>query len=97
MAEHLPEVLWSESLDIVWTIEDKYYCSNALQAFLPNLEQLSIPFTDWAEVLNVLAYQNRSQLIAALPESQPTIIRLGGKQAFFGTLQAVRDVCQQWP
>ncbi|MFG6094146.1 caspase family protein [Leptothoe sp. ISB3NOV94-8A] len=97
MAQHLPENLWPKALEIVWTIKDKYYCSIALQAFLPNLEQLSIPFTDWVNVLNILAYQNREDLFDALPKSKPTIIRLGNEQAFFDILQAIRDVCQQWP
>ncbi|MDV3348040.1 caspase family protein [Leptothoe sp. LEGE 181152] len=97
MAQHLPENLRPKALEIVWAIKDKYYCSIALQAFLPNLEQLSIPFTDWVNVLNILAYQNREKLFDALPKSKPTIIRLGNEQAFFDILQAIRDVCQQWP
>ena len=96
-AQHLPEQLWDKALKILWTIKAKYYCSTALQAFLPKLEQLSIPFTDWAKVIDTLAYKKRGKLLDALPESKPTIIRLSNEQAFFDTLQAVREVFQQWP
>ena len=97
MAQHLSEALLSEALDIIWVIKDKYYCARALQGFLPYLEQLSISFTQWADVFEILAYQNRAQLLNALPSSRPMIINLGNEQAFSETLQAVRDVCQQWP
>ncbi|MDV3350740.1 NB-ARC domain-containing protein [Leptothoe sp. LEGE 181152] len=97
LAEHLPESLWPEALDITRDIKDNYYCANALQRFLPYLEQLSISFTQWTDVLDTLAYQNRSQLINTLPKSRSMIVSFGHEQAFSETLQAVRDVCQQWP
>ncbi len=97
LAKHSPSELLPEALRIVWSIQDKYYCSNALRSFIPYLEMLSIPFPDWARVLDALAYQNRSSLIKIFPDSRATVIRLGGNQAFSEILQAVRDVCQQWP
>ena len=97
LAEHLPEALLPEALAIIWDIKDNYYCANALQDYLPYLEQLLTSFTQWAEVLDTLAYQNRSQLLNVLPKIRPMVIRLGNEQAFSETLQAVRDVCRQWP
>ncbi|MEO0396445.1 MAG: apoptotic protease-activating factor, partial [Cyanobacteria bacterium P01_A01_bin.137] len=97
LAEHLPEPLWSEVLDIVWDIKDKYYCAIALQGFLSYSEQLSKSFTQWTGVIDVLAYQDRAQLLNALPKIRSMMISLGNEQAFSETLQAVRDVCRQWP
>jgi uncharacterized membrane protein YkvA (DUF1232 family) len=97
LEKNLPSELLSEALKIVWLIQDKYYCANALRGFIPYLETLSIPFSDWVRVLDTLAYQNRSILLTALPDSRATVIRLGNSQAFSEILQAVRDVCQQWP
>ncbi|MEO1402358.1 MAG: NB-ARC domain-containing protein [Cyanobacteria bacterium J06635_1] len=86
-----------KALKIMWFIQDKYYCANALQGLLPRLKELSIPFADWSKILDVLAYQNRSHLLKALPDIRPIIITLGDEQAFLDTLQAMRDVCGQWP
>ena len=97
LAKYLPEALWQEALEVIWDINDKYFCAGALQKFLPYLERLSISFAQWTEVLEILAYQNRQNLLDALPESRPLLLNLGGEQAFSRTLQAVRDVCQQWP
>ncbi|MFG6101674.1 NB-ARC domain-containing protein [Leptothoe sp. EHU-05/26/07-4] len=98
MAEyHLPKSRWSEALDIVWSIKDKYYCANALQGFLSYLEPLSKSFTQWTDVIDILAYQKRAQLLNALPKIRPMIISFGKEQAFSETLQAVREVCRQWP
>ncbi|MEL7353372.1 MAG: hypothetical protein AAFN38_18260, partial [Cyanobacteria bacterium J06560_5] len=97
VANHLPSQLLSQSLEIIWTIQDKYYCAKALQAFLPALEQLSIPFSEWARTLDIIAYQNRSEILKALPNSRPIVTRLGDSKTFPAILQAVREVCQQWP
>ncbi|MEM1281834.1 MAG: hypothetical protein AAGG53_17890, partial [Cyanobacteria bacterium P01_H01_bin.152] len=97
LAEHLPEALLPKALNVIWDIHDKYYCAIALQSFLPHLEQLAMAFRQWVSVLEILAYQNRTQLLSALPQSKLTLVRLGSEQAFSDTLQVVRDVCQQWP
>ena len=97
MAQYLPEVLLPGAFDTIWAIQDKYYCANALQGYLPYLGYLSMSFTQLTDILDILAYQNRAQLLDALPQIRPMIIRLGNEQAFSETLKAVRDVCQQWP
>ena len=81
----------------MWAIKDKYYCAKALQGFLSYLECLSMPFSDCAKVIDILAYQNRKQLLQALPKIRPMLLRLGDNGALSEILQAVRDVCKQWP
>ncbi|MEL6780590.1 MAG: hypothetical protein AAFO06_25480, partial [Cyanobacteria bacterium J06597_16] len=95
--QHLPTELLSTSIAMIWDIQDNYFRAKALQAFLPALEQLSIPFSEWAKTLDIIAYQDRSELLKALPNSRPIVTRLGDDDTFPAILQAVRDVCQQWP
>ncbi|MEM7067130.1 MAG: hypothetical protein AAF572_28700, partial [Cyanobacteria bacterium P01_B01_bin.77] len=97
IAQHLPEGLLPEALDTIWNMKDKYYCASALQNFLSYLEQRGMLFPEWSRVLETLAYQNRNQLISALPKMRPALVRLSSEQMFSMALQAVRDVCQQWP
>ena len=97
MVPHLPDPLLPKALGIIRAIQDKYYCADALQGFLSYIECLSMPFADCAEVIGILAYQNRKQLLQALPKSKPMLLRLGNDEAFSEILQAVRDVCKQWP
>ncbi|MGB7086162.1 MAG: hypothetical protein WBD47_11465, partial [Phormidesmis sp.] len=97
MAPHLPSEVMPEASKIIWSIQDKYFCANALQSFLPALEQLSIPFPEWVRVLDILAYRNRADLLEALPDSRATLTRLGDSITLPAVLQAMRDVCQQWP
>ncbi|MEM7066683.1 MAG: hypothetical protein AAF572_26400 [Cyanobacteria bacterium P01_B01_bin.77] len=44
-----------------------------------------------------LAHQNRKDLLRELPDMRPIILELGHEKAFSDSLQAVRDVCAQWP
>ncbi|MEO1391347.1 MAG: NB-ARC domain-containing protein [Cyanobacteria bacterium J06634_5] len=97
IAQHLPTGLLSTAIAMIWDIQDNYFRAQALQAFLPALEQLSIPFHEWAKMLDIIAYQNRSELLTALPDSRPIVTRLGDDNTFPAILQAVRDVCRQWP
>ncbi|MEM6353071.1 MAG: hypothetical protein AAF766_20140, partial [Cyanobacteria bacterium P01_D01_bin.14] len=76
---------------------DKYFCAKALRAFLTHLEKLSVSIEKWIEVLDILAFENRDDLLGTISASRPTLIRLGGGEAFYRILQAVRDVCKQWP
>ena len=98
MAQHMPEALWSEAIAILWSVQDKYYSAQALQGCLPHFESLTSTFSDWEKALDILAYQNRSELIKLLPTIRPIVIRLGeDEETFSDVLQAMRDVCQQWP
>ncbi|MGD1899771.1 MAG: hypothetical protein ACFB16_22840, partial [Phormidesmis sp.] len=98
IAQHMPEALWSEAIAILWSVQDKYYSAQALQGCLPHFESLTSTFSDWEKALDILAYQNRSELIKLLPTIRPIVIRLGeDEETFSDVLQAMRDVCQQWP
>ncbi|MFG6097076.1 NB-ARC domain-containing protein [Leptothoe sp. ISB3NOV94-8A] len=96
-AKYLSETLLAQALEMMWQIQDPYFRSQALQGLLPQLMKMSITFTDWAAMLEVLAYQNRKDLLEELPDIHPIILELGDEQAFSDILQAVREVCAQWP
>ena len=61
------------------------------------LQKLSVSVGRWIEVLDILAYENRDDLLGTMSGSRPTLVRLGGETAFSEILQAVRDICKQWP
>ncbi|MFK8184213.1 MAG: NB-ARC domain-containing protein [Phormidesmis sp.] len=97
LAQHLPTQYLPQTLEIAWSIQEKYYCAQAFTAFLPALENNNITFSEWAQVLDVLAYQKRSNLIELLPNSQATLTRLGDPHTLPTALQSIRDICNQWP
>ncbi|NEZ65223.1 hypothetical protein D0962_20995 [Leptolyngbyaceae cyanobacterium CCMR0082] len=97
LAKYLPEALLAKALEMMWQIQDPYFRSRALRGLLPYLMKLTITFADWTVMLEVLAYQNRKNLLEELPDICPIILELGDEQAFSDILQAVRDVCAQWP
>ena len=97
LSAYLPENLYPEVLESVGLFKDLYFSANAISGFLPQLEKLSVHFGTWKKILDVLAYQYRWQLILALLDVRPTIIRLGGDDAFIDIIQSVREVSQQWP
>ena len=86
-----------EALDVTHQIQDKYHCANALRYLLSYLGKLSISFDEWTKMLNVLAYQNRMQLLSALPYTRPIVTQLCDHATFLKVLKAVQKVCQQWP
>ena len=97
LAKDLPPELLQEALESIRSLNENYFRSNALQGFLPHLEKLSIPFSKWKEILDDLAYQNRSWLICILPEVSPTLIRLSGDEdGIFKILKVLQEVCRQW-
>ena len=97
LVKYLPSELRQTALDIIWQFKDKYYCANTLHTFLPSIDEFSISFDDWEKVINMLAYKNRRHFLSVIPHARPIIIQLGDKKAFSDTLQAAREVCQQWP
>ncbi|MEL6815764.1 MAG: hypothetical protein AAFP03_13270, partial [Cyanobacteria bacterium J06598_3] len=98
IAPHLPKALHPEAIAILWSIQDKYYSAQALQGCLPHIDTLTHTFPAWANALDILAYQNRSELIKLLPTMRPIVMRLGNSEETFSeVLQAMRDVCKQWP
>ena len=96
LAEQLPPELLSEAQGMLQAFTSKYYRATAWQGFLARLEELSPNFSCFVDILETLAYLNRSQLLINLPHLRDTLIRLGGQEGFEGCLQAMREVCQQW-
>ncbi|MFG6103464.1 NB-ARC domain-containing protein [Leptothoe sp. EHU-05/26/07-4] len=97
VGKSLPESWLSEVLEMLWQIRDPYYRSKALKGLLPHLAQDSISFTDTVNMLDTLAYQKRESLLDLLPDIRPIVLHLADERAFSDVLQAVRDVCAQWP
>jgi hypothetical protein len=53
-------------------------------------------FAGFADILEILAHQNRQDLLGNFPDLKDTLTRLGGEGALPACLQVMREVCQQW-
>ncbi|MEO1353748.1 MAG: NB-ARC domain-containing protein [Cyanobacteria bacterium J06635_15] len=99
LAQYLPESQLSEALAVARTIQDEYSRADALSGLLPQLKIIEIDVVLWCEVMHTLVYQDRKAFVAILPELSPGILSLSGgdKTALKLVVEAMRDICGQWP
>ncbi|MEM7794403.1 MAG: NB-ARC domain-containing protein [Cyanobacteria bacterium P01_C01_bin.118] len=98
LLRYLPTRYLSRIKEIILSMEDKYFSAKAFGTDLPSLTRLPILFLEWSELLAILSYQNRKDLLSQLSDIKPIIRQLNDdEQTFLDILQAVQDVCAQWP
>ncbi|MGB3295872.1 MAG: hypothetical protein WBB01_23050, partial [Phormidesmis sp.] len=97
IARRLPDYPRDKALSIIWQIKDNYYRANALRGMLPHLCQQPMEFDLWSTILDLLAHHNRQQLVQDFAKLRVPIQTLGTEKAFLDSLQAIREVCNQWP
>ena len=99
LTRYLPESLMAEALEAARSIQDEKHRDSALSGLLPQLKTLETDIALWHEVLHTLAYQDRKQFVAHIPKLSPAILSLSGgdQQALKKMVQAMIDVCRQWP
>jgi hypothetical protein len=93
LAPHIPESLLSGTLEIVDSIQSESDRINAFASFVPRLDIAD----RWSEILHTLARRDRKDFLGDVPTLVPAIIQLGGHLALKLTVQAIQDVCKQWP
>jgi NB-ARC domain/APAF-1 helical domain len=97
LAPHLPENLLSEALEVARGIQVKSSRAFVLSELAShiNLKFFNLPF--WSEMLHILAHSDRKHLLQDIPKLAPAIIHLSDRSTLNLVLQAIREVCQQWP
>jgi NB-ARC domain/APAF-1 helical domain len=97
LAAHLPENLLAEALEIARGIQDEYYRVDALIGLAPQIVLRYVNFPFWSELLHTLAHRNRKHLLEDISKLAPTITKLSDQSTLILVVQAMREVCQQWP
>jgi NTP pyrophosphatase (non-canonical NTP hydrolase) len=95
LASHLPENLLPEALEVARGIQSDSDRASALIGLYVNLKFFNFPF--WSEVLCTLAHRDRKSLLEDIPKLAPAIIHLSDRSTLNLVVQAIREVCQQWP
>jgi DNA transposition AAA+ family ATPase len=97
LAPHLSENLLLETLEIVRGIQDEYTRAYALSELAPYINMRLFNFPFWSEALHTLSHRDRKHLLQDIPKLAPAIIHLSDRSTLNLVVQAMREVCQQWP
>lgn len=96
---HIPKSLMSKMLTLACSMKNVSAKADALHWLLPKLKVIETDVTVWQEVLHGLSYRNRQDFLTDIPKLTPAIIALSGedKTVLNLVVEAMRDVCLQWP
>ncbi len=97
LANQLPSDLLGSALSLIELFGDRYHSASAWQGFLSRLEDMQVDINCFVKGLDTLAYQGRKDFISNLPALKDTLTRLGGPNTLTLCLEAMREVCAQWP
>jgi NB-ARC domain len=93
----LSENLWSDALDIALSIRDDDCRDIGLRGLVSHIDMKFCNFSFWSELLHTLAHRDRKHLLEDIPKLAPAIIHLSDRSTLNLVVQAMREVCQQWP
>jgi methyl-accepting chemotaxis protein len=97
LAKQLPPELLQNAYLLIELFGDKYHSASAWQGLLPRLEDMQIDMACFAKGLDTLACQGRKAFLDSLPDLKDTLARLGGQKTLSLCLEAMKEVCAQWP
>jgi len=97
LTPHLPEQLLDEAWTLNSQLKDSYYAAHGMSGFLERLDYFGNEFSLWSKVINVLAYRNRQELIHYFLKLRKFIITLSSENTLWLMVEAMNDVCRQWP
>ncbi|MEM7067051.1 MAG: NB-ARC domain-containing protein [Cyanobacteria bacterium P01_B01_bin.77] len=99
LAPYLPELLLPKIIEMAHSIQDEYYRAKALSGLVHMLKTIETDFDAWQNLVHTLAYQDRQFFLTNIPKLAPAIISLsgGGTKALELVVEAMQDVCHQWP
>ena len=89
----------SDALAVAQSIQSEYFKASVLRRFLPKIQKNEFGILLFQEFLYVLTYRDRKSFLADIPNLAPAIISLSGgdTKALELVVDAIRDVCRQWP
>jgi NB-ARC domain/APAF-1 helical domain len=94
---NLSEDFLLEALDIVRGFQSEFHRASVFSAAIHQINLKFFDFPLWSEMLQTLAHRDRSQLLEDIPKLAPAIIHLSDRSTLNLVVQAIREVCQQWP
>jgi NB-ARC domain/APAF-1 helical domain len=97
LATHLPENLLSEALEVSHGIQSESSRADALSGLATQIDLKYVNSPFWSKVLHTLAHRNRKHLLEDISKLAPAIIKLSDRSTLILVVQAMREVCQQWP
>ena len=98
LAEYIPELM-SEALTLVYSIQNETSRADVLSKLIPKFKVIETDFAVWQDVVHTLAHRNRKSFLEDIPKLAPAMISLcgGDKTVLNLVVEAMRDVCRQWP
>jgi hypothetical protein len=96
IASRIPETKFSDVLEISQQILPVSLQSRILNLLISRLEQPSVYFAGWCDILHILSQNSRKELLENIHKLVPAIAKLGGVEAIAETVRAVEDVKRQW-
>ena len=97
LAPHLPPELLQTVFGLIELFGDKYHSALIWQGLLLRLGDMQVDIACFTKCLDTLAYRGRQDFLRSLPCLKDTLTRLGGKNTLALCLEAMREVCAQWP
>lgn len=92
----LPRVV-QKSLDFGRDIWNNGFQSRILRDIASRMDRKLCQFPAWSERLHTLSHQDRNKLLEEIPKLLPVIIHLSNRSTLKLVVEAIREVCQQWP
>jgi hypothetical protein len=93
----LPENFLSRALEVARGIQDEAFRANAFSSIASQLNSKNFNLSFWSEVLHVLSYRGRKDLLGDLSGLALAAIKLSDRSVLKSMVQAIREICQQWP
>jgi hypothetical protein len=97
LIHYLPQSLMQEALDMVLGMNDEFSRAQAFSVLFSKMSLSSINIHFLFKIMYSLAHRERKDFLLDIPKLAPTIIDLGGYSALRLTVQAIQEVCRQWP
>jgi hypothetical protein len=107
LAQHSPSNFLIEIWNELYCFSNKSIAAQVLSSALKRVPLETLPYTrnkppdnkmfDWKQVLRLLSFRKRSDFMNDLCTLYPAIVHLGGEGAMRGVVDAMREVCRQWP
>ena len=89
----------NDALAVAFSIQNEFCRVSALNGVIPKLDIVRTDFAVWEEFVHSLAYQDRMSFLSDIAKLAPAMISLSGgdTKVLELVVDAMRDVCRQWP
>jgi hypothetical protein len=71
--------------------------SRVLKDAISRMDRKLFKFPAWSEMLHTLSHQDRNKLLEEIPKLLPAIVYLSDRSTLKLVVEAIQEVCEQWP